>query len=447
MLFRSWWRTIASMGRVIPGTIIDRDLGVALAVLIAVCAFLLMRRSAKVAISVWLATVSFVPIWIGVDIRSFYVPLACAVALVAAFSLIPVNLVRFSLIDGLVLLLIDVAGAALFTGDAGIALTFAYTLVVYFAAGYALGRGAPGRLDLRWVYGAVAVTFSLVAVLAIVEFVTGWNPFILLTADNSSFAAWGDLQERGGVLRAEGAFGHSIALGSSLALAIPLTLASRFRFTLRCAMVLVMLLATVVTFSRIGMIGALLGIVLTVLFLRDEFPQRARVVLAIAVTVVTLALLPVVTVVFEDAGTEAEGSAQYRGDLLSQFGEMNLIGLADSARVTAEGELYFGNFQSIDSQLILTGLSSGTVALAAAVLALVAVTLLVLRGRASAATIAVVAQIPALATVALITQYSVFLWFVVGVAAASQVPQLARPTMRSTAPTLPRKSPRVRSSS
>jgi len=435
------------MGRVIPGTIIDRDLGVALAILVAVCAFLLMRRSAKVAIAVWLATVCFVPIWIGVDIRSFYVPLVCAVALVAALSLLPVDLVRFSLIDGLVLLLIGVAGAALFTGDAGIALMFAYTLVVYFAAGYALGRGAPGRLDLRWLYGAVAVTFTVVAVLALIEFATGWNPFILLSSGNSSFGAWGELQERGGVLRAEGAFGHSIALGSSLSLAIPLTLGSRFRFSVRCAMVLLMLLATVVTFSRIGMVGALLGIVLSVLFLRDAFPQRSRVVLAVTVAAAVALLLPVVTVVFEDAGTEAEGSAQYRGDLLSQFGEMNLIGLADSARVTAEGELYFGNFQSIDSQLILTGLSSGTVALAAAVLALVVVAVLVLRGKGSAATIAVVAQIPALATVALITQYSVFLWFVVGVAAASQVPQLASPGQPKPARTALPKIPRVRSRS
>lgn len=434
------------MGRVIPGTIIDRDLGIALALLVAVCAFLLMRRSAKIAIAVWLATVCFVPIWIGVEIRSFYVPVACAVALVAALSLLPVNLVRFSLIDGLVLLLIGVAGAALFTGDPSIALMFAYTLVVYFAAGYALGRGAPSRVDLRWLYGAVAVTFTAVAGLAIIEFAIGWNPFILFSSDTSSFAAWGALQERGGVLRAEGAFGHSIALGSSLALAIPLTLGSRFRFSLRCAMVLVMLLGTVVTFSRIGMIGALLGVVLSVLFLRDAFPQRSRAVVAAAVVAVVVALLPVVSVVFEDAGTEAAGSAQYRGDLLSQFSEMNLIGLADSARVTPEGELYFGNFQSIDSQLILTGLSSGTIALASALLALVVVTLLVLRGKASAATIAVVAQIPALATVALITQYSVFLWFVVGVAAASQVPQLARSRTRLHMPPLSRKSPRVRSS-
>jgi hypothetical protein len=41
-------------------------------------------------------------------------------------------------------------------------------------------------------------------------------------------------------------------------------------------------------------------------------------------------------------------------------------------------------------------------------------------GRATAPTVAVVAQIPALATVALITQYSTLLWFVAGLAVFSQ---------------------------
>jgi hypothetical protein len=41
-------------------------------------------------------------------------------------------------------------------------------------------------------------------------------------------------------------------------------------------------------------------------------------------------------------------------------------------------------------------------------------------GRATAPTVALVAQIPAFATVALITQYSTFTWFVAGLAVFSQ---------------------------
>ena len=57
--------------------------------------------------------------------------------------------------------------------------------------------------------------------------------------------------------------------------------------------------------------------------------------------------------------------------------------------------------------------------------------MLVLRGKATAATIAVVAQIPAFATVALITQYAIFAWFVIGVAATSQLMAPARGRRRA----------------
>ena len=60
-------------------------------------------------------------------------------------------------------------------------------------------------------------------------------------------------------------------------------------------------------------------------------------------------------------------------------------------------------------------------ALIAAGVAIVVAIILVLRGKAQPATIAIVAQVPALATVALITQYSIMLWIVIGFAATSQL--------------------------
>ena len=72
--------------------------------------------------------------------------------------------------------------------------------------------------------------FTIVAVLAILEFVTGTNLFITYLPNTTSlFDIWGTLQPRGGVIRAEGAFGHSIALGASLGIAVSLTLGSSFR--------------------------------------------------------------------------------------------------------------------------------------------------------------------------------------------------------------------------
>src|SRR5690606_22026966 len=116
---------------------------------------------------------------------------------------------RLSVVDALLAFLILVAFSALFTGNAGVALAFLITPFSYFISGYTLSRAASQQIEIEWIYGVIAVIFSVVAVIAIIEFITGWNPFLLLRVDNSLFAEWGELQERGGVLRAEGAFGHS----------------------------------------------------------------------------------------------------------------------------------------------------------------------------------------------------------------------------------------------
>lgn len=408
----------------LSGPLTDREFIVALGVAVVFVLYLLLHRSPRLAVGFWITVLCFVPVWIGLGLGfggNFYVPAASGAALVVTAALLPTARFRFTLTDGLVVLLILVGTAALLTGNKAIALSFLLSLCTYFVVGFALGRLAPSRVDIRWIYGAIGVAFTIASVLAIIESLTGVNFFTLWRANNISFATWGSLQSRGGVLRAEGAFGHSIALGSSLALAIPLTLATRFRFWIRGVMVLLMLIATTLTFSRIGIIGALLGLALSILFLSEALSIRRRIVLATAGVILSLVLLPVVNTVFTDAGTEATGSAAYRGNLLSLISDMNLIGVASSAHTSASGQVYFGNFRSIDSQLILSGLSGGLIVLAVVVVALLVAIGFVLSGRATAPTIAVVAQIPAFATVALITQYSIFVWFVVGLAVATQL--------------------------
>ncbi|MET4780337.1 hypothetical protein [Glaciihabitans sp. UYNi722] len=406
------------------GAIIDRSLLLLLAALIAILAYVVLRRSAKLAVTVWVLTICFVPVWIGVGIGfsgSLFLPLASVTAVLVVAALLPAARLRIDLADGLVLLLLVVSVAALLTGNRPIALDFLATFAIYYLVGYLLGRLAPSRVDVEWIYGVIAVVFTIVALLGIVEFLSGVNFFVEWKSNNSLFTAWSSIQERGGFKRAEGAFGHSIAFGASLALAIPLTLASRFRFWIRGSMVLVMLTATALTFSRIGIVGALLGLVLSVLFLRDAMSVRMRVVAIIVGTVAVLSFSPLVGVVFTGAGDEATISASYRGDLISLVPDMNVIGVSDIAHRGPGGQIYFGDFQSIDSQLVLTGLSSGLLIVIAVLIALIAAIALVLTRRASAPTIAVVAQIPAFATAAMITQYAILVWFVIGLAVATQI--------------------------
>lgn len=404
--------------------VVDKTLLLCVAVAVAVLGFVVLRRYPKLAVASWIVSICFVPIWLGFGVGfngNYYLPPASAAAFLVVAALFPVPRFRLSWLDGLMTLVVVCAICSLFTGNAGIALGAAIIVVTYFVAGYIVGRVAPLRVSPLWIHGAIAICFTLVAVLAIVEGVLHFNPFVLLKAPNSLYAAWGSIQERGGVPRAEGAFGHSIALGASLAMAVPITLASPFRFWIRVVMALTMLVATVFTFSRIGMVCALLGVMLSILFMRDAISRRARITLVTIVVITSAVLFPLVTAVFDDAGSEATDSANYRGDLTQLFGTMNPIGVAGSAEKNAAGTLYFGNFRSIDSQLILTGLTNGVIVLLAVLVALAFGILLVLRGKATAATIALVAQIPAFATVALITQYSIFVWFVAGLAATTQL--------------------------
>lgn len=428
---------------------VDKTLLIAVAVAVAILGFVVLRRYPKLAVASWIVSICFVPIWLGFGIGfngNYYIPPATAAAFLVVAALLPTPRFRLSWADGLMTLVVVCAICSLFTGNTGVALGAVILVVTYFVAGYVVGRIAPLRVDPLWIHGAIAVCFTVVALLTIVEGLAHFNPFVLIKVNNSLYQAWGSIQSRGGVPRAEGAFGHSIALGASLALAIPMTLASPFRFWMRVGMALTMLVATVFTFSRIGMVCALLGVLLSILFMRDAITRRARIALVTIVIIAAATLFPFVITVFDDAGAEATDSANYRGNLTQLFGTMNPIGVASSAEKNSAGVLYFGNFKSIDSQLILTGLTNGVIVLAAVVVALVFGILLVLRGKATAATVALVAQIPAFATVALITQYSIFVWFVVGLAATTQlmpeamkigvmgIPQRAPEPERSLAP-------------
>ena len=408
------------------------------AAIVAALIFIAAHRSPRLAVVAAVAALAFVPVWIGVGLGfngNLFLPAAALAALACAVALLPIRGFRFSLVDALLIFLVVLAASSLITSDTTLALSFLVTPFMYFVGGYLFGRVASARVGVGFVYRVVAIVFSIVAVLTIIEFVTGFNPFIELRVNNSLFSAWGSLQERGGQMRAEGAFGHSIALGASLALAIPLTLSTDFRFAIRLGMVGLMSIATVFTFSRIGIISAFLGIALCALFLRESLKPRERAVLLGGGLAVALVMLPFVTTVFGEAGDEAANSADYRGDLIPLLFDANLVGFSDLVHHSPTGALSFGDFQSIDSQLVLTGLTNGLLALIAAGVAIVVAITLVLRGKAQPATVAIVAQVPALATVALITQYSIMLWIVIGFAATSQL--ALRPLTRSNPARIP----------
>jgi hypothetical protein len=283
----------------------------------------------------------------------------------------------------------------------------------------------------------VALALGLVALVAIAEFATGVNVFVQWSADNPLYSTWGDLQDRGGVLRAEGAFGHSLALGGALSLAIPFALSAPLHAWQRLLIASALLVAVTLTFSRTAMMCAIAAVVFSVLLQSGVGTPRLRVALLASGSAIGVLAFPLVSRVFEQAGAEAEDSAAYRGELLSLISRMQLIGQSPAFQRTPDGKAYFGTFRSIDSAVILTGLTYGLVPLLLLALVLVVALVLLVRGEATAGTVAVLSQLPALATVAFITQYTIFFWFVVGVAVTSQQLLRAVPAARLAPPAPP----------
>lgn len=402
----------------LTGNQLDFALQLLVVIVLGVGVAAVTRRAPKIGVTLWIVTLCFVPIWFGLDVGPYWPP-TTLVGLLLIFSAARLRVPHLTVWDAAVVVfaLVAVVGFAIGSNT----LSQAFTVIVIWMVPFVAARMALTTVGSQWIYDLVAVCFTVVAVLAIVEFLTSFNPFVLLKVSGEQYSIWAPLQARGGLLRVEGAFGHPIALGASLALAIPLTIASRFPVAVRVIATMLMTTATVLTFSRIGMICAVLAIILSVVFVREGIPRSLRLSLVATGAALGLAASPLIAQVFAAAGAEASNSALYRGDLTSLIPQFDLLGLSSAFSKSTAGAVFFGDFRSIDSELILAGLTYGFLGVAILIGLLIAAAIVVLLRRATPPTVALVAQIPGFASVALITQYSAFVWFMAGLAIASQV--------------------------
>ncbi len=387
----------------------------------AACTWLVLRSAPKLIAVLFLATICFVPIWFGANFIIYFSPITI-VGLVVLAAILPALPHRIGPGDYAVAALIVAGLLPVLVG--GATKQTVTDVAFQWLLPLSVGRLILIKVPLDWLYRCVAALFGVVSLLAIAEFLSGFNAFIHLARPNLLYHVWGTLQARGGIIRAEGAFGHSIALGSSVAMAIPLTLASSLRPRTKTILVGLMVGAAIVSFSRTGMIGAILGILCSVLFLRDGLTSRMRAFVVVTTAALAAIVIPYIGAVFTLAGSEATGSADFRGRLTSLIPNITVLGVSPVVHRTATGELYVGDFKSVDNALILLGLTYGWVAVALVVILLLGAIVVVVSGRATAPTISIVAQIPAFATVALITQYGPFVWFMVGLALYTQAERL-----------------------
>lgn len=387
---------------------------------IGIAVFLAMCRWPRFGAVTWVLVICFVPVWFGVVYHGLFQAHMVVGFLVVVSWLLRVRHVKATAVDVIllvVLLIVAVEYVLHLT-----TLSFAFTMFVQWAGAYLVGRLITHVVPTHWVYGLIGVAFTAVGALAIIEFATSTNLFIeLLPSSNPLFQTWGTLQPRGAIIRAEGAFGHSIALGTSLGIATGLTLVSRVRPWLRVVMICVMLGGAVVSFSRAGMLTAVLAIALVAILGRREssLSPRVRAAVITAVVIGSSAAAGFVLQVFSDS-ENAQGSADYRADLLTLIGSIHPLGLSSAFEKSTASVASIGAFGSIDNAALLFGLSYGWIPLVLAGACWLGALVVSFMRKATAPTLTFVALTPAFVTVAFITQYAALVWFLAGLAVATQ---------------------------
>lgn len=394
---------------------------------LALCAggvlLFLFRASPRATFVVWAITLFFVPIWIGATVGFFW----AAITLVT-LAAIAANMhdLRLTVVDGLVaafaLLAVVLLVLQLVTMSATV------IAILQWVVPYAWGRIALVRVGASFIVRTIATVATAAAALALIEFATGVNPFVLVPGPGP-FEEWAPLQQRASFVRAEGAFGHSIALGASLAMSTAFVIAARWRPPVMLLSLAVVIGAVVVTFSRIGLITAALTIALSIVLLPGT-GRGARWTIGAVAAVAVAIVVPFLGDVFDQAGDEAAGSASYRSGLLSLLSEVQLLGSAGDWSDRVTGGRYLGTFSdSVDNTFVLIALRFGWIPVLLVALAFVVIAAGLLRRRSDPASIAVAAQLPALLAVALITQFGTMLWFLAGVAITWQALERDRATL------------------
>jgi hypothetical protein len=385
-------------------------------------------RSPRLGLVVWLAVTCFVPSWLLVRVELLWTP-----AGLCALLVLPVIFVRGP-------------RAGLRAGDVvavGIVLLCLYAylqgksprelsdaIIVRGLLAYVVSRCLAARAGLGWAASALAMILLICAAWSIVEYALNlhiFEHFDLSSAEGS----WAAIQYRGHHARSEAAFGDAIALGAALAMAVPFIFAASWRVSRKLAALTLIGVGILATTSRGPMTAALLGIVLMVVLYRGAgISGRQRTAITLVILVVSAVLYVGLVAKLSAAGSEASNSAAYRGKLYSYVLEdIRPFSLADHVTYTRNQETY-RQFHSIDSTFIYVALFYGWVPAAVFIFALLILVRRALRLRAGPAAIAMLAQIPVLATVAPITQYETLLWFLGGLVVAEAAPSRYRARKR-----------------
>lgn len=368
----------------------------------------------KAASIIWLSVMVCVPSWLTLNIGATLMPQTLAFIVILP-ALLRTAHGRISKVDILLFAFLVLSSIAWFAAHTP---QYAFvTIFLQWLPAYWVGRYLAPAVGKDWIYRAIAVAATFAAAWSLVEFVFDWHVFLKLV---DKTAGWNTIQRRGPYARSEGAFGHSIALGAFLALGLPFAFASRFRPVWRAIMVALIVGGVVVTFSRGALLGAVISLVVVVLYLPGSaISSRVRAFFVGALVILSFTALPAMLDLFDSVSSDLGPSTRYRENLTTHiFEDMSWLGPADAIQVTSSGRYVYRGTGSIDNTFLLTVLQFGWLPTLLLCLALLAVVFRVVRRRGGPADIALFAQILVMYTVALITQYGMAVWWIGGIAVA-----------------------------
>jgi hypothetical protein len=397
-------------------------------------AFAVLTRRPKLGFFVWLVSVAAVPCWIGAGV-GFFMPASLIGSLAALTCLFVGAKWVPSAVDLCVaVLLIASAFGVYFGSSTGTSSVSAFvSMLTLWVPSYLVGRLVCEKAGMSFVKASTGVAFGVVGLIAIVEKLTSWHPFVGQLGMNSLAEIWAPIQVRGGEERSEWAFGHSIALGGSLAFAIPFLLASSLKTRTKLVLLTLILGGVATTLSRGAMLAAGLTLVFSLLTAQNLKKGHRILLLAFASCLGALTVISFAAV-SEDAGSEVTDSSGYRVSLFTRLiTTLQPIGRSTSYMSGADNQVQYGNFTSIDNAFMALGLGFGWVAMVVAALPFVAMGVRFLRRRASFAEVAMLGQLPVITTVAMITQYQVVVWMVAGLAATLAQGRQGDPAVQSAA--------------
>lgn len=390
------------------GLSVAPSLSVALTVCFATA--VLVGSRPKRAFILWLAGTVIVPYWVGIEILTYLpvsvlaaIPLLVLAARGRWWAPIPADWLVI-----LVALLCSFVSIGSPLGPGSTAVLYTHWLLAY-----ALGRYCSREVGSTWVINTFTLAMALVGFAAVLETIMHLQLFSGLAVPNLPYKIWSPVQVRGGFPRAEWSFGHSIALGSSLALALPLIGGSTYRPSVRWLMMVSISLGVMATLSRGPILAALLGTAIVVWISR-----RSRASFTVLLAAAILVVAPFARGIATEERDELNQTAFYRQELVgSLIGTIEVLGPSRSLTIVDGSPRFLnGTYGSIDNMALLFALTYGWVPTLVLAIGYAFLFRRIVFQRASLWDVAVVAQLPALLTVSLITQYQLLFWFCIGLA-------------------------------